>query len=169
MRKKVASRNDRNRQEGEDDPFPPFHRERRLSFRRNSTTVNENPPPQRPPPRLRFNSLTSNYTPYLSTVGTRQPPSRMLNAEKKDSESFLLRMIENLKEGILSQMDSQMTELRASIPQMVRELISTNQLPQQSQTNLNPYNPHHQQVLSHMIPQTQYYPVQYNQNFSPLA
>ena len=156
MRKSVPSLNNRNRPgvDREEDPFPPLQRERRPSLRRDSTSIQENPPTQRPPPRLRFNSLTSNYTPYPPTVGTRPPPPpRTLNAEKNASESFLLRMIENLKEGILSQMENQMTELRASIPKLVREMIPSNQLPQQPAIHLQPYNPHPQQAIPHMMPQ----------------
>ena len=92
-----------NRRVEEEESDQLLQQERRLSYRRDSTTANENAPPHRPPSRLRFNSLTtSNYKPYPPvTVSTRQPRPKKLNAENKDSLSFLSRIIENLKEGIL--------------------------------------------------------------------
>ena len=147
------------RRDKEEEPAPRIpQRERRSSFRRESVQGNENPDVPRPnlQPRIRFNSLTSNYTPYPPTVDARQPPKN--NNAAKDSESFLLRMIENLKDGIFTRMEDQMSELRTSLPHMVRDLVPNNQLPQQPPDPMRPFNtqqlPHH--LMSHMMPHQLY-------------
>ena len=89
-----------------------------------------------------------------------KPPKN--NNAAKDSESFLSRMIENLKDGIFTRMEDQMSELRASLPQMVRDLVPNNQLPQQPPAPMHLFNtqqlppmmPHH--MMSHMMPHRLY-------------
>ena len=66
-------------------------------------------------------------------------------------------MMEELKAGLFTRMEDQLTEIRASIPQMIRELAPTNQLPQQLPTIPNNFysSSTHQlppQMMSHMIP-----------------
>ena len=71
-------------------------------------------------------------------------------------------MIENLKDGIFTRMEDQMSGLRASLPQMVRDLVPNNQLPQQPPAPMHPFNtqqlppmmPHH--MMAHMMPHRLY-------------
>ena len=98
--------------------------------------------------KIRFNSHTS-QTPYPPTVVSRRPEKHPeFDTSSKDSSAFLLKLIESMKEGIISHMDEQISELRNSIPQIVRQLVPTNntsqQLPQQ--------NPHFNQQFQQMVP-----------------
>ena len=106
---------------------------------------------------IRFSSITS-QTPYPPTVASRRTEKHPeADTSSKDSSAFLLKLIESMKEGIISHIDKQISELRSSIPQIVRQLVPTNntsQLPQQ-----NPcFNQQFQQMMPphtmppHMIP-----------------
>ncbi len=66
-------------------------------------------------------------------------------------------MLEDMKEGILTRMDDQLTELRSSIPQIVQRMLPPPQLAQ-----LPPMNPQYQPtmlpntMLPQPMPQVQY-------------
>jgi hypothetical protein len=67
-------------------------------------------------------SLQSIYTPYPPTVDNQhhQRRPRKDSASERDS-AFLEKLLENLKNGIIEQMDSKMTELRNQIPTIIQE------------------------------------------------
>lgn len=78
-----------------------------------------------PPPRARMNSTASAYpayTPYPSTVDA--PKTQRVRIDDIPSEkdnSFLEKLLENLKDGIVSQMDAKLSELRTQIPSIILE------------------------------------------------
>ena len=61
-------------------------------------------------------------------------------------------MIDDLKEGILTHMDEQISDLRTSIPKIVRELVPNYQLPQQQPHSFNTQQ-HIPQMMPNMMPQ----------------
>jgi len=86
-------------------------------------------------PKMRSMSMSSAYTPYPPTIQHRPRPARDAKPDDpvNDSESFLM-LIESMKEGIIAtindQIIDQMTELRSSIPELVRDcMISNNRAP----------------------------------------
>ena len=86
--------------------------------------VSELPPlteADEPQQRLRFNSMTSNYTPYPPTIYKRAKAEN--GNMDTDSSSFLVRMLEEMKNSIVNQMDDQLSNLRASIPEIVRSMM----------------------------------------------
>jgi len=99
-------------------------------------------------PRLRFDSLASVYTPYPPTINRAQPRQKLPTIEdehEKDSNSFLLHLIENMKKGI----SEQISELRDSIPTIVKELIPVNAQPPQPQGPIEVQR----QLQTYLLPQ----------------
>ena len=75
----------------------------------------------------KMGSLHSIYTPYPPTVdNSRQPRGRKESTSEKD-KAFLEKLMENLKNGIISQMDAKMTQLQNQIPVLVQEAHWTQQ------------------------------------------
>lgn len=88
-------------------------------------TERQRGPPLRPQSqRLRF-SAASAYTPAPPTVENRQRQlsrgNENMNVDPTTENSFLLKLMESMKEGILSQVSDQMTELRTSI---IKEVVA---------------------------------------------
>ena len=75
----------------------------------------------RRPVKARFSIVSNPETPYPPTINARQPKTRCSFSESKD-ESFLLKLIESMKEGIITQMNEQISELRSEIPLLVKDL-----------------------------------------------
>ena len=82
-------------------------------------------------------SLNSVYTPYPPTTEQNQrPPPRRWNDsvshkqifQTERDNSFLEKLLENLKERIIFQMYSQITDLRKQIPLLVKETVQLNQM-----------------------------------------
>ena len=130
-----------------------------------------------PEKELRFSSVgtLSGTTPYNPTIQKRSRPSLLPkpiaeDEKEHDPSSFLLKLMENMKDGILLQITDKLQEFQTSIPEMVREehLKMTRQsvpppsmnfhLPTQQQMSLA------QSALQHQLPnisstyQTQFLP-----------
>ena len=78
--------------------------------------------------QLRFSSMgtLSGTTPYNPTIQKRSRAPLLHepiaeNRKEQDSSSFLLKLMENLKDGILLQITDKLQEFQTSIPEMVRE------------------------------------------------
>ncbi|KAL5251228.1 hypothetical protein ACHWQZ_G016810 [Mnemiopsis leidyi] len=67
---------------------------------------------------MKFDSIASLNSIYPPTV------NRIRNDSLKTESNFLLRHIENLKEGIINQMTEKITELQASLPSLIQEQIN---------------------------------------------
>ena len=87
---------------------------------------NSNPAPDTVirPSKARFSLAPYPDTPYPPTVNARQPKPRLSISESKD-ESFLVKLIESMKEGIITQMNEQITDLRLEIPLLVRDIVQS--------------------------------------------
>ena len=69
----------------------------------------------------KMSSLQSLYTPYPPTVSkTKATHNRRESTSEKD-KAFLEKLMENLKDGIISQMDTKISELQSQIPALVQE------------------------------------------------
>lgn len=107
----------------------PQREERDNPWHRQAQDANNRPPP----PRARFDSIGSVYTPYPPTVDVRQHRTRKDSATVAERDnSFLERLMENLKEGIISQMNEKIAELRIEIPALVQESSQWNKPTQPS-------------------------------------
>jgi hypothetical protein len=104
----------------------------------NSSAEQKPPAPlsHKPGQRIRFNSSsTQGGSPYAPTIQKPQrknninPTAPCSSGEKDQSNSFLLNLIENLKEGIILQMSEKLLEFRASLPELVREQLTMNRPP----------------------------------------
>ena len=83
----------------------------------------------------RVNSMASLSTPYPPTVenpAVRPKKTRRESHTEKDN-SFLEKLLENLKNGILDQMESKISDLRDQIPSMIQESAAWNQAPRSRQ------------------------------------
>ena len=112
----------------------------------------------RPAPRARFDSIGSAYNTYTTTLDTRQPRTRKDSVTQRDN-SFLERLMENLKEGIISQMNDKISQLRTEIPSLILE---SNQWdnpsqPPRQQVPLQLSSQHPVQQMSTQIPTTFHY------------
>lgn len=105
----------------------------------------------KPPQRLRFNSLSTIYTPYPPTVDVRRPavapPTQRRNSNTGEDNHFLERLMENLKDGIISQMEEKLTEFRTQIPTILLESNQWKDAMKQNQP------PQHQPPIQQQIPQ----------------
>ena len=128
----------------------------------------EEPDVPRNKQKLRFDSLASISTPYPPTIQRRVKDS--IPSEVNDSQnSFLLQLIENLKEGIVNQVTDKLTEFQSTIPMMVKEQLKLSIPVQkqpiptvQSQMNLPVQNPmtYAQMAQGHLM-NPQMYPMSY--------
>lgn len=81
----------------------------------------------------RFNSMGSLSTPYPPTVdNTARPKKQRNNSQSERDNSFLEKLLENLKDGIVNQMDSKIADLKEQIPSMIQESVLWNQPPPRS-------------------------------------
>ena len=71
----------------------------------------------------KFNSMASLSTPYPPTVdnAARTKGARNENSQSERDNSFLEKLLENLKDGIIDQMDSKIADLRCQIPSIIQE------------------------------------------------
>jgi hypothetical protein len=93
-------------------------------------------------------SMQSLFTPYPPTVdNSRMPRYRKESTSEKD-KAFLEKLMENLKDGIISQMDAKISQLQNQIPAMVQE-AQWSQQPHRSRQNS------YQSMGPQLIPQTQ--------------
>ena len=99
-----------------------------------TNTARPQPPPSnKTSQRFRFDSVsTMGGSPYAPTVQKRNtaPDKELAGAikpgeETNHSNSFLLKLIESMKEGIILQMSEKLLEFQASIPDIVREELNT--------------------------------------------
>ena len=102
----------------------------------------------------KMGSLHSVYTPYPPTIENFQPTRRHRDSTSENDKAFLEKLMENLKKGIIEQMDSKMTELRNQIPSIIQETqwnqqSRTRQTSSQSQGPLQ--MPHHPQLPAQMV------------------
>ena len=82
--------------------------------------------------QIQFNSESS--SPYTPTIQKRRRSTAPLKdlksaADESDSSSFLLQLIENMKEGIILQMSEKLTAFQATISKIVKEQLQMNRLP----------------------------------------
>ena len=86
----------------------------------------------KPRQKIRFSSMsTIGGTPYAPTVQKRGTVAADDIKETNQSDSsFLLHLIENMKEGIILQMSEKLTEFQATIPELVKEQLLMNRPPQ---------------------------------------
>lgn len=77
----------------------------------------------------RVNSMASLSTPYPPTIENPAAKNRKIrnNSQSEKDYSFLEKLLENLKDGILSQMDSKIADLRDQMPSMIQESVLWNQ------------------------------------------
>jgi hypothetical protein len=71
-----------------------------------------------------LNSLNTVYPPTVDNPRARPPRQRKESTSEKDF-AFLEKLLENMKNGILSQMDSKMAELREQIPALIQQETSS--------------------------------------------
>ncbi|KAL5263425.1 hypothetical protein ACHWQZ_G008708 [Mnemiopsis leidyi] len=96
----------------------------------------------------KMSSLQSLYTPYPPTVSkTKATHNRRESTSEKD-KAFLEKLMENLKDGIISQMDTKISELQSQIPALVQE-AQWNQQTQRSRQDS------HQSLCPQQISRTQ--------------
>ena len=79
----------------------------------------------------KMSSLQSLYTPYPPTVDNNKTTRNRKESTSEKDKAFLEKLMENLKDGIISQMDAKISELQTQIPAMVQE-AQWNQQTQQS-------------------------------------
>jgi hypothetical protein len=109
-----------------------------------------------PQQRLRFSSITSNYTPYPPTISSKRATAENGNMDT-DPSSFLLQKLEEMKDSIVNRMEDQLSNLRASIPEIVRSMMppphaQPAQLPHAQPAQLPLPNPHyHPSMLPNMM------------------
>ena len=102
----------------------------------------------------RMGSLNSLNTPYPPTVGYQKPsaPRQRKDSTSERDSAFLEKLMENMKNGIITQMNSKMEELRGQIPALVQE------------TQRSQLDPRSRQTSSHQIstqfPQPAQFPAQ---------
>lgn len=114
---------------------PPKHPDvpERSHHQQNATERNRKKDPWPAPARFSrassMNSMASLSTPYPPTVENPAGRSRKQrnNSQSDRDTAFLEKLLENLKDGIIDQMDTKMAELRDQIPSMVQESIMWNQ------------------------------------------
>lgn len=94
-----------------------------------------------PPQRGRTNSTASMYTPYPPTVDIKQNVRVRTESSSSRDDSFLEKLMENLKEGIISQMDVRLTELRTQIPSILMESDQWNNTMSQLKSSKQQHNP----------------------------
>lgn len=75
----------------------------------------------RPKRMMKFDSMASLNSVYPPTIARKRKDS-----ELKNETSFLLQVMDNMKEGIISQMADRFTELQAAIPSLVWEQVNMN-------------------------------------------
>ena len=83
-----------------------------------------------PPLNPQYNSMGSLSTPYPPTIDYAGRARRNRNnsqSERDNSNAFLEKLLENLKDGIIDQMESKISDLRDQIPSMIQETINWNQ------------------------------------------
>ena len=103
--------------------------------------------------RMRFSSIASLATPYPATIQKRhQPPPKTDKNQVREPESFLLKMMEELKDGIVSRMEEQMTQLRSSIPGIVKELALQHLAPHMQPPQMHVPIQHPPFHAPHMMP-----------------
>ena len=75
--------------------------------------------------KMRFDSVASLTTPYPPTVNqTYASVSRHAQpAAVEEPNSFLLQLLENMKEGIICQVSEKIADLQSSLPSMVQEQL----------------------------------------------
>lgn len=140
---------------------------RRFKKPRNDTrpTAAERKPPLPPNThqRIHFNSISTTDSPYAPTIQKRRqsnptvPSYNSAGDKDLDSKSFLYKLMENMKQGILLKMSENLTELQKSIPDIVRQQIAMNRPPvlscqpsqpqsRHQQMSFFPTAPHHPQA-----------------------
>ena len=120
-------------------------RNTRQSLEHSTTTNQDNDPKPEPakaeklPPgpnsRLRYDSTsTLNASPYPPTVrgrneaiGKTQNPktNQPTRSEADRPDSFLVQLLENMKEGIFCHMSDKLAEFQSMIPELVKEQLQT--------------------------------------------
>ena len=89
----------------------------------------------RPRQKIRFNSLSTlggGATPYAPTIQKRnrleerEPDIPSSWEADHQSNSFLVKLMESMKEGLILQMSEKLLEFQTSIPEMVREELMMN-------------------------------------------
>ena len=76
--------------------------------------------------KMRFDSCASLTTPYPPTIKQRYANvarQAQPTAVVEEPSSFLLQLLENMKEGIIDQMSEKISDLQASLPLMVQDQI----------------------------------------------
>ena len=112
----------------------------------------------------RVGSMASLNTPYPPTVDhdptTRRQRQRNNSLSDRDS-TFLEKLLENLKVGIITQMDSKISELKDQIPSMVQDTIMVNQsAPRSRQPSGQSVLLQGQPSYPHTLPQQMTFPQQ---------
>ena len=96
------------------------------------TSTTQNAPRQNPnkdpwPPLSQYSrvdsmaSLTTPYPPTIDNPGAKNRKPRYNSQSERDNSAFLEKLLENLKDGIVNQMDSKIASLRDQIPSMIQE------------------------------------------------
>ena len=96
----------------------------------------------------KMSSLQSLYTPYPPTIDNNKPSRSRKESTSEKDKAFLEKLMENLKDGIISQMDAKISELQTQIPAMVQE-AQWNQQTQRSRQDS------HQSLGHQQIPRSQ--------------
>jgi hypothetical protein len=94
--------------------------------RGNKDNYRPNIPVSKNPLNTRFNSSGSIYTPYPPTIDIRNRRARsdsQCEKDPKDTSAFLEKLLENMKDGILLQMENKLTELRTELRNEIPEII----------------------------------------------
>ena len=110
-------------------------------------------------------SVQSLYTPYPPTVDNSKPPRYRKESTSDKDKAFLEKLMENLKDGIICQMDAKISELQNQIPVMVQEAQWNQHAHRSRQDSFQSMGPQ-------LIPQTQVarpqpLPIQMPMNFIP--
>ena len=106
-------------------------REEKSARSNNYNPGNGKPPPAPTVPKVqpRWDSVsTLNGTPYAPTIQRRgnaeeKQPDQPTRRNANQPDHFLLRYLENMKEGFVIQMSEKLMEFQASIPELVREQV----------------------------------------------
>lgn len=93
-------------------------------------------------------SLQSLYTPYPPTVNINKAPQTRRESTSDKDKAFLEKLMENLKDGIISQMDAKISELQNQIPALVQEAQLNQQIHRSRQDS-------HQSTAPHLIQRAQ--------------
>lgn len=122
-------------------------------------------PKNRQKQKIRFDSLASLSTPYPPTVQRRFSAKEVPNHVGDSENSFLLQLIENLKEGIINQVTDKLVEFQSTIPVLIKEQMKLcipvqNQLNPPAQNQMNFPMSYAQMAQNHLM-QPSVHPVNY--------